>query len=120
MGADKKVAADGDGFRDVNAAGTVDSARLLGLLGLALRAGKLQMGMSAVEQAVHRGKLPLVILAADMGPSQRTRALRLEPVRGFVTKAVTGADLATALGRNKLSIVSVCDPGFVDGIRKLG
>lgn len=97
-----------------------DPTRLLALLGLALRAGKLQVGFSAVEQAVHRGKEPLVILAADMGPSQRTRALRFEPVRGFVTDVVTGADLAAALGRNKLVIVSVYDPGFVDGIRKLG
>lgn len=97
-----------------------DPSRLLGLLGLALRAGKLQVGFSAVEQAVHRGKEPLVVVAKDMGPSQRTRALRLEPVRGFVTDVVTGADLAAALGRNKLMIVSVYDPGFVDGIRKLG
>ena len=97
-----------------------DAARLLALLGLALRAGKLQMGWSAVEQAVHRGKQPLVILATDMGPSQRNRAMRLEPVKGFVTDAVTCADLAASLGRLKLSIVSVYDPGFVDGIRKLG
>lgn len=97
-----------------------DAARLLALLGLALRAGKLQMGFSAVEQAVHRGKQPLVIVATDMGPSQRTRALRLEPVKGFVTGVVTCADLAASLGRQKLSIVSVSDPGFVDGIRKLG
>lgn len=100
--------------------GAVDPARLLALLGLAMRAGKLQVGFSAVEQAVHRGKVPLVVLASDMGASQRTRALRLEPVKGFVTDAVTGADLAAALGRNKLVIVGVCDPGFVDGIRKLG
>ncbi len=105
---------------DADKGSTIDAARLLGLLGLALRAGKLQVGFSAVEQAVHRGKQPLVILATDMGASQRTRAMRMEPVRGFVTGVVTGADLAASLGRNKLSIVSVCDPGFVDGIRKLG
>lgn len=100
--------------------GQVDPARLLALLGLAMRAGKLLVGFSAVEQAVHRGKEPLVVLASDMGASQRTRALRLEPVKGFVTGVVTGADLAAAMGRNKLVIVGVSDPGFVDGIRKLG
>lgn len=98
----------------------IDPARLLALLGLAMRAGKLLVGFSAVEQAVHRGKEPLVVLASDMGASQRTRALRLEPVKGFVTGVVTGADLAAAMGRNKLVIVGVSDPGFVDGIRKLG
>lgn len=116
MGAD--VGADVNG--DAGKVGTIDPVRLLALLGLALRAGKLQVGWSAVEQAVHRGKQPLVVLATDMGASQRTRAMRLEPVRGFVTGVVTGADLAASLGRNKLSIVSVTDPGFVGGIRKLG
>lgn len=105
---------------DAATPGPVDPVRLLALLGLALRAGKLQVGFSAVEQAVRRGKEPLVVLASDMGPSQRNRALRLEPVKGFVTGAVSGADLAEALGRNKLVIVSVSDPGFVAGIRKLG
>ncbi len=97
-----------------------DPARLLALLGLARRAGKLQVGWSAVEQAVRRHEQPLVILAADMGSSQRARALRLQPVCGFLTDRVTGADLAAALGREKLAIVSVSDRGFVDGIRKLG
>lgn len=105
---------------DAPTLGPVDPARLLALLGLAMRAGKLLVGYSAVEQAVHRGKEPLVVLATDMGASQRTRALRLEPVKGFVTGSVTGADLAAALGRNKLVIVGVSDPGFVAGIRKLG
>ncbi|MBK8166473.1 MAG: 50S ribosomal protein L7ae [bacterium] len=105
---------------DAATPGPIDPVRLLALLGLAMRAGKLQVGFSAVEQAVHRGKEPLVVLASDMGASQRTRALRLEPVKGFVTGVVTGEDLATALGRNKLVIVGVSDPGFVAGIRKLG
>ena len=100
--------------------GPRDPSRLLALLGLARRANKLQVGWSAVEQAVHRNEKPLVILAVDMGAGQRTRALRWEPVRGFVADQVTCDELATHLGRNKLSVVSVCDPGFVDGIRKLG
>jgi len=106
---------------DANAdAALRDPSRLLALLGLARRAGKLQVGWSAVEQAVHRNQRPLVILAADMGAGQRTRALRWEPVRGFVVDQVTCDELAASLGRDKLSVVSVCDPGFVDGIRKLG
>lgn len=106
---------------DKNAAsGPRDPAKLLALLGLARRAGKLAVGWSAVEQSVHRNEKPLVILAVDMGAGQRARALRWEPVRGFVADVVTCDDLAAHLGRDKLSVVSVCDPGFVDGIRKLG
>ena len=90
--------------------------RLLGLLGLARRAGKLAVGFSAVEQLVKRGERPLVIVARDAGAGQRARIGRWEPVRGLVDDAVDAADLAEALGRGKLSVVGLTDPGFVQGI----
>jgi len=101
-------------------AAPVDAERLLGLLGLARRAGKLAMGISAVEQSVRRGEKPLIIVARDMGAAQKGKVVRLEPVRGLVDDVVVGADLAAALGREKLTVVSVADMGFVKGIEKLG
>jgi len=93
--------------------------RLLGLLGLARRAGKLAMGYTAVETLVKRGERPLVVLATDIGPGQRRRAERWEPLRGMVTDVVTGEQLAAALGREKLAVVATTDPGFIKGIGKL-
>jgi ribosomal protein L7Ae-like RNA K-turn-binding protein len=101
-------------------AGEDRAARLIALLGLARRAGKLAVGMSAVEQLVKRGEKPLVVVAIDAGPGTRARVGRWQPVRGVVAEAVTAADLAQALGRDKLSVVAVSDPGFVQGIGKLG
>jgi ribosomal protein L7Ae-like RNA K-turn-binding protein len=94
--------------------------RLVALLGLARRAGKLAMGYTAVAQLVRRGERPLVIVAADAGAGQRGRIARWTPVRGLVDNVLTAEDLAAALGREKLSVVGVSDPGFVAGIAKIG
>ena len=95
------------------------SGKLLGLLGLARRAGKLAVGVSAVEKMVHRGENPVVIVAADAGASLRSKVARWQPVRDVVEGAVTTADLARALGRDKVAVVAVAESGFVKGIRKL-
>jgi ribosomal protein L7Ae-like RNA K-turn-binding protein len=94
--------------------------KLLGLLGLARRAGKLGMGVSAVEKMVVRGENPMVITATDMGESLKGKVARWEPVRGVVDGVLTGEDMARAFGRDKLAVVAVSDSGFVKGIRKLG
>jgi len=94
--------------------------KLIGLLGLARRAGMLAVGTTAVEKLVRRGERPLVILAVDAGAALGQRAARWSPVRGVVADAVTSAQLAVALGRDKLSVVGTAAPDFVRGIRKLG
>ena len=94
--------------------------RLVALLGLARRAGKLAMGYTAVAQLVRRGERPLVIVAVDAGAGQRGRIARWQPVRGLVDDVLSADDLAVALGREKLSVVGVSDPGFIAGIAKIG
>ena len=94
--------------------------KLLGLLGLAHRAGKLALGASSVERLVRKRQKPLVIIASDAGHAQRRKMFALTPVRGFVVNGVDGEGLARALGRKKLVVVAVADAGFVAGINKLG
>jgi len=94
--------------------------KLIALLGLARRAGALAVGFSAVAQQVRRGERPLVIVAVDAGPGQRSRIARWTPVRGLLDDVVTAGDLARALGREKLSVVGISDPGFAAGILKIG
>ena len=53
------------------ATGSDPAAEVLKLLGLARRAGKLEVGFSAVERMAHRRSDALVMVARDMGPSQR-------------------------------------------------
>lgn len=93
--------------------------KLVALLGLANRAGKLALGFSAVDKLVRRGQRPLVILASDIGASQLGKAERWEPVTGLVKSQVPGTEFARALGRDKLAMVAVAEPGFIKGILKI-
>ncbi|MFO7654394.1 MAG: hypothetical protein R6X25_11300 [Candidatus Krumholzibacteriia bacterium] len=93
--------------------------RLLGLLGLARRAGKLAMGQTAVDSLVARQQRPVVVLALDAGDALRRRVERLEPLRGCSTDLVTRSDLATLGGRDDLAVVATADASFVRGIGEL-
>ena len=95
----------------------MEKEKLLGLLGLARRAGKLAIGFHAVEKLVRRGEKPLVIVARDIGPSQRKKVLGWNPVRAFINDELTGEEMAQALGREKLVVVGLSDPGFIKGIQ---
>jgi ribosomal protein L7Ae-like RNA K-turn-binding protein len=97
----------------------LDERKLLGLLGLANRAGKLAVGFSAVEKMVRRGQRPLVVTAQGVGTAQLEKIKRWDPVAGLILDALDAASLAAALGRDKLVVVGVADPGFIKGIRKL-
>lgn len=94
--------------------------KLLRLLGLAHRAGKLAIGATAVESLVRRGARPLVVIARDAGEAQRTRWARLSPVRGCLTDVVGRDELARALGRQELVVVALSDRDFLAGINRLG
>jgi hypothetical protein len=94
--------------------------RVLGLLGLARRAGKLALGATAVEKQVRHGPPPVVIIAHDAGGNQRSRVKKLGPVRGVIDGLLGRDDLAGRLGRNELVVVAVNDPGFVRGLFELG
>ncbi len=93
--------------------------KLLALLGLARRAGRLAMGFSAVEQLVRKRGRVLVIAAADMGAAQKSKVERFENLAGLIDDALTSEQLAEAFGRNKLAIIGLSDPGFIKGIKKL-
>ncbi len=99
---------------------TEDNVRkLLALLGLARRAGRLAIGFSAVEQEVRGSRKVLVVAASDMGGSQKSKVNRFENLAGLIDDALTSKQMAEAFGRNKLAIVGLSDSGFVKGIKKL-
>lgn len=93
--------------------------KLLALLGLARRAGRLAVGFSAVEMEVRGSRKVLVVAASDMGASQKSKVNRFENLAGLIDDALTSEQMADAFGRNKLAIIGVSDSGFVKGIKKL-
>ncbi len=89
---------------------------VLRLLGLARRAGRLNLGSSEVMRALKKADGGLVFLARDAG-SDLERKIRRNQGRCRLVHGFFGRDeLAAAFGRSKLAVVSVHDPAFVAGI----
>lgn len=94
--------------------------RLLGLLGLATRAGKLRIGMDAVERSIRQGEARAVLIAGDA--SERIdRALgRLLRSRAVCRKVVVdGERLGGALGRDRVVVVAVTDAVLAERVLAL-
>lgn len=86
---------------------------LLGLLGLAARAGALIAGTDMVRQAVREGKVEGVLIAADASPAQQGKLLPLLEARGVRRQLLlTRAELGRAIGRNPVTAVAVTDRNF--------
>ncbi len=97
-----------------------DTKRLLGLLGMSRRAGRLAVGFDAALTAVRDGKSPLIVIAADA--SQRTdkecRFAAASHDAAVVTLPLDKAALAAAIGAHKpVAVAAIGDDGFAKAIR---
>ena len=94
--------------------------RLLGMLGLAVRAGKVSFGAFMTEKAVAEGKASLVIIAKDCGNSNLRKmenACRAGGVH-YISYADKAA-LSGAVGKKDVPAVGVCDKNFAEAIVKI-
>ena len=100
-----------------------ESTKLLGLLGLCARAGRLVCGTPMICESLKAKKEILMVIMAE-GVSENTRK-RLSDRCGFYgvrleIAKVTTAELAHALGKSgELAAVGVTDPNFAAGLEKL-
>lgn len=94
--------------------------KLLGLLGLAKRAGKIAQGTPSCQDAVRKKTAMLVILAGDA--SENTKKAISNSCKFYNTNYIICKDksvLGKALGTDVCSAVAVLDNGFADAIFKL-
>lgn len=94
--------------------------RLMNLLGLARKAGKLELGSEAVKQAVRRHRAALVLLCADLSPKS-AQAMREEAERAGIKAAELPEEMDTvqaALGQ-RAGVMAVKDSGFAEALLKL-
>lgn len=88
----------------------------LTLLGLARRAGRLDIGETPVYEAIGRGRCRGVFLAGDAAKNTRDR---LDNRRGDVPLypvPFSKAELGRALGRESCAIAATGDAGFLAGL----
>ncbi len=94
--------------------------RILQLLGLAMRAGKIISGKEELERAVRRKKTTLLFVAADASEPTRKRCLFLAERYKIRCVALdsTKEELGHAIGKEVRAAVAVGDRGFEGALLK--
>ncbi len=93
--------------------------KVLGLIGLAKKAGRLSSGSEPCEEAVRRGISKLVIIAADI--SDNGLKAICDCCKHYGTKYITYAtktELGAALGFELRAVISINDEGFARAIEE--
>lgn len=100
---------------------TAAATKIINLLTICRKAGKLIMGFDAVREAVAEGKISCILTASDLSPKS------LKELNFYVSKAeadipiynpeVTMEDLWRVSGK-KTGIIAVCDDGFKKAVEK--
>lgn len=95
-----------------------DTAAALRLLGLARRAGELQLGARPVLRALSRELPGIVFLARDAGDDLRRKIERQRGDSELDAVSFDSQTLAATFGRERLAVISIHDANFVSGLRK--
>lgn len=96
----------------------VDAAvvgRVVSLIAMAAKAGRIAAGYSAVSDALRKGTVGALLFAEDLSDGTKEKLLA-RGVPGGVIQAtlLTRDDLGRLLGRELVGVVAVLDRGFAD------
>ncbi|MBQ3069668.1 MAG: ribosomal L7Ae/L30e/S12e/Gadd45 family protein [Clostridia bacterium] len=98
-----------------------DPAKLLGLLGMARRAGRLAIGFDAAVAALKDGKSDTVLLASDGSPKTAKECRFHAGDAAVIRLPLSKTAFAAAIGAHKpVAVAAVCDGGFAAAIRPYG
>ncbi len=94
--------------------------KVMGMLGLAMRAGKLACGEGKAADTVRSGKAVLLILATDAGPNTEKRFLNMTQFYQIpVLRPDDRIALGNAVGKKAAVVLAVTDAGFGEQLLKL-
>ncbi|MCY1714971.1 L7Ae/L30e/S12e/Gadd45 family ribosomal protein [Caproiciproducens galactitolivorans] len=87
--------------------------KILHLLGIARRAGRLTLGNDAVIESLRRGNAKLVLLAKDLSPRTAGGVRLAAEEEGIALQALSSTmdEISMALGK-RTGVVAVNDAGF--------
>lgn len=95
----------------------MNEQKLISILGLAQKAGKIASGDFAVQGAMKSGKAKLLIMAVDVSAStQKEYYYQAESRNIAVYSALTKVQLGTAIGKALRAAVVITDEGFTKAI----
>lgn len=98
----------------------IDTKRVMNLLGLALRAGKLVCGDQAASKYLRKKSVPLLFLASDGSAAVQETYRHVAQKKGIrLVDILTKEELGQALGHSQHVIVLLTDQGFATAIDKV-
>lgn len=88
--------------------------KLLGTLGLARKAGKLEIGEEPCASAARAKSARLILVAKDAADNSRRRAGHFADIAKcpLAETGLSKEELGTLTGRLSCAMVAVCDPAF--------
>lgn len=93
-------------------------SRVLGLLGLGIRARGAVVGVEQARQAAHKGTLAHAIVADDASPHSLDKIVPLLRAKGVQSSGgFSAASLGAIAGRETTAVIGILDPRLADGIR---
>ena len=97
----------------------IDKEKIMGLIGLSMKAGKIVFGTEAVADSIQRKKVKLVIVAEDAADRtiEKFRKLTEECKIQFVKFGKTEA-LSKAIGKENKVVIGIKDKNIADQIVK--
>ena len=91
----------------------------LGMIGLAMRAGKIKCGAYSVIRAIQDGSARLVVSAEDIGADNRHKIEIACRESGIpLVQHSSAEELSRSVGKKNVPVVCICDDNFAAGVRK--
>ncbi len=95
------------------------NSNILGLIGLAMKAGKVCFGADSVEENVTKQKVKLLIISEDS--SERTKNKFINLSKKYSVPIIIDGDIeniSRAIGKNNKAIIGIKDMNFANSIQK--
>ena len=94
--------------------------RVLGLVGLGIRARNAVVGVEQVRMAARKGKLVLAVVAPDASPHSLKKLLPLLKATGPpVVQGPSAATLGGVAGRDSTAAIGIINRSLANGISRL-
>ena len=92
---------------------------ILGLLGLAMKAGKIAFGADSVEESILKRKVKLVIVSEES--SERTKSKFIKLCQNYNIPIIIDGnidDLSKTIGKSNKAVIGIKDINFANSIQK--
>ena len=92
---------------------------ILGLIGLAKKAGKIAFGADSVEESILKRKVKLVIVSEES--SERTKSKFIKLCQNYNIPIIIDGnidDLSKTIGKSNKAVIGIKDINFANSIQK--